>query len=123
MSENTKKILKIDQSKASILRLVLDDPNNKKCYMTGCEKQIDDPSHTKTSIICPESVNKDLINIKICRTENNDGITSVNCTCEQIRILKTRAQSNNRALKLADNIIDFKGVIDTIDRLRLNINN
>ena len=29
MSKNIKKILKIDQSQASILRLVLDDPNNK----------------------------------------------------------------------------------------------
>ena len=85
-----------------------DDPNNKKCYITGCEKQINDPSHIKTDIICPKSANKDLINIKICRTEDNDGITSLNCTCEQIRISKT-----------ADNVIDFKGVIDTIDKLNI----
>jgi len=29
MNENTKDILKIDQTQASILRLVLDDPDNK----------------------------------------------------------------------------------------------
>ena len=40
MSENTKKILKIDQSQASILRLVLDDPNNKNALSEDMMKQL-----------------------------------------------------------------------------------
>ena len=40
MNENKKEILKIDQSKASILRLVLDDPNNKNALSEDMMKQL-----------------------------------------------------------------------------------
>ena len=40
MNENKKEILKIDQSKASILRLVLDDPNNKNALSEDLMKQL-----------------------------------------------------------------------------------
>ena len=40
MYENKKKILKIDQSQASILRLVLDDPNNKNALSEDMMKQL-----------------------------------------------------------------------------------
>ena len=40
MSENTKKILRIDQSQASILRLVLDDPKNKNALSEDMMKQL-----------------------------------------------------------------------------------
>tara|TARA_Y100001936_G_scaffold251487_1_gene307633 strand:- start:3033 stop:3839 length:807 start_codon:yes stop_codon:yes gene_type:complete len=40
MSENTKNILKIDRSQASILRLVLDDPNNKNSLSKDMMKQL-----------------------------------------------------------------------------------
>ena len=40
MSENIKNILKIDQSQASILRLVLDDPNNKNALSKDMMSQL-----------------------------------------------------------------------------------
>ena len=40
MNENKKEILKIDQSKASILRLVLDDPNNKNALSEDMMRQL-----------------------------------------------------------------------------------
>ena len=40
MSENTKNILRIDQSQASILRLVLDDPKNKNALSEDMMKQL-----------------------------------------------------------------------------------
>ena len=40
MSENTKKILRIDQSQASILRLILDDPKNKNALSEDMMKQL-----------------------------------------------------------------------------------
>jgi len=40
MSENIKNILKIDQSQASILRLVLDDPNNKNALSKDMMNQL-----------------------------------------------------------------------------------
>jgi len=40
MNENKKEILKIDQSKTSILRLVLDDPNNKNALSENMMKQL-----------------------------------------------------------------------------------
>ena len=40
MSENIKKILKIDKSQASILRLVLDDPNNKNALSKDMMNQL-----------------------------------------------------------------------------------
>ena len=40
MSKNIKKILKIDQSQASILRLVMDDPNNKNALSKDMMSQL-----------------------------------------------------------------------------------
>ena len=40
MSKNIKNILKIDQSQASILRLVMDDPNNKNALSKDMMSQL-----------------------------------------------------------------------------------
>ena len=40
MNKNKKEILKIDQSQAGILRLVLDDPSNKNALSEDMMKQL-----------------------------------------------------------------------------------